>query len=48
MISLTKVYLSCLTDTRRVIVLEPQGDKWITFPLGKFPVCMHLISILLR
>lgn len=48
MILLTKLYLSRLTDTRRVIVLEPQGDKWITFRLGKFPVCMHLTSIILR
>lgn len=33
MIALPKLYLSCLTDTQRVTVVETQGDKWVTLPL---------------
>lgn len=44
---LTKLYLSW-TMNRRVILLESQEDKWIIFPLFKFPLCTYVISIVLR
>lgn len=47
MILLTKPYLSCVTPARRVIVLEPKGDKWITFLLCKVST-INVISIALR